>query len=472
MSTSNNYSNQIFKSDANDFRVTNRQGNAFQKFQDPTYLGFKLFFHGIGIGVNNKENDRLDANPDTLKNVTNTSGLFGHKDNVGSARYYLNKIGDSARLQMLDDLQNMIIKVNTEFPWYFQTIEGLDEAWKRDFAAIKFKKTIKIGCLESLDLRITAIMDLYRKIAFDWTNRREILTGNLRKFSVSIMVYDNRNFRRDLGADLERRDASAGMVDYTDINKQKTEENISMLGDDFSNTNQIMFNLHKCQFLPDESVDVFSSVSNVTNQQASQSISFTYEIIEEDNIYRILGSLSENPKYYYVRDYLNKELVYLTSVASTNSPLPPNDLIRQPVGADNPNLAQNAPLESASTFPAEAQRNQYEDSRTPPTLLESIGNRIQNSDAARTLDNIFGDIGDVQGNNFTKSDAELGNVYGFNTNTDILSGNSIIADIGNNLARDISGAAANAVTTRLNSLFLGNVYGFSPRTDLNSTDLI
>ena len=46
---------------------------------------------------------------------------------------------------------------------------------------------------------MTALMDLYRKIVYDWKHRRIVLPDNLRYFDMSIKVYDLRNLQKNPG---------------------------------------------------------------------------------------------------------------------------------------------------------------------------------------------------------------------------------------------------------------------------------
>ena len=177
--SNNQYS--IINEDSRNFRSGNT-GASINKtlslFQDPAYLGFKLSF----VGIDDEEH----------------GGLLGGASNKNSARYYLKQIGDDARFYMLDTFVKLLKDVNSSYPWYWQQVSGLDEAWKRmDISKPHFHKQIGIECMESLDFRVSALVDLYRKAAFDWTNRREILTDNLRHFEMDITVYDNRQFILD-----------------------------------------------------------------------------------------------------------------------------------------------------------------------------------------------------------------------------------------------------------------------------------
>ena len=396
------------------FKVGTGKGDFLKMYQDPTSLGFKLFF----INIADAKNDRTPQPISQLDTVTtiNSTGLFGNEDNPNSALYYLKSIGDNARVEMLKDFKALLSQLNTLYPWYFQTIEGLSEAWSRDYTVAKFKKEITIQCLEAIDLRITALMDLYRKVAYDWKHRRAILPDNLRKFDLSIKVYDIRNFQRNPGKYLENNNT----------NENKRIENTEFLGNDFTDTTQVTFNLSQCEFMPDDSGAVFDGVSNATYDHATQVIKFSYENIEEDNIYRSLVALS-GKSHYYVKDYLRKELQFLNStgqnINSLGKEVMPNDL-----GQNNPNY--NTLDTSSQTL---------EDQNI--SLNEKIGNVYGIDTSSQTLEDrrrFF-----VEQSNRAKQ--ELGSLF-------------------DDLTQNVSAEAANLVRNRLTSLYLGNVYGFSAST--------
>ena len=155
-------------------------------FQDPTCLGFKLLF--------------LFDQPD--------SGLLSTVAHPNTAMGYLERIGDTERAYYLRQFVNLLRDINTQCPWYWQTVEGLDAAWKRGFEDDEFKpkyekgvQKLTIGCLESVDLRVTALMDLYRKACFDWEYKRAVVPWNLRLFTTRLYVYELRTFNRNLPRD-------------------------------------------------------------------------------------------------------------------------------------------------------------------------------------------------------------------------------------------------------------------------------
>jgi len=309
-------------------------------FQDPTYLGFKLFFHGIGQETNTNSG-------------INSSGLLGPEDNPNSALFYLKQLeGETgARFNMLKDFKALLIRINTEFPWYFQSIEGLEDAWKRDINKPKFMKELTITCLESIDLRITGLMDLYRKVVYDWKNRRYVLPDNLRHFEMTIKVFDNRNFGieeyltknvSDDAKDIKKAISDAKSLIPKSRSAKATE---LFLGTEVeTERTQLSFDFNFCEFVPDESSAVLSGVSNVTNNQASQKIKIKYENIEENNLYKSLIALGTKKEFYYVKDYIRLELDTLQLGANADFLNPISDVL---VTAGN-EIAANVSQRAAS----------------------------------------------------------------------------------------------------------------------------
>ena len=435
------YTDKLPKNENNIFKKQPRNDDFMSLFQDPTTLGFKLFFFNIGgatkdVGLKLKDlkslfkkgasvKDRLDSafkNVGTFVDTTpiiNATGLFGNALNPNSALYYLDKMGDTARYDMLVDFIETLSKINSEYPWYFQSVSGLNEAWSRDYSKAKFKKEITIACLESIDLRMTALMDLYRKIAFDWKNRRAILPENLRQFEMSIKVYDMRRFKT-------KPNEILGVP--TEFNSNNLKLNSAFLGEDYTNTTQITFNLGHCEFLPDESGAMLGDVSNVAYENAAQSIKISYSSIEEDNLYRILASLSTTKKYYKVNDYLKKEMSFLQSNED-----PAKDLTFSPPGVQG-------------IF---------------GSLIDDITKNIS-SKAAGLVKNKL-------------SSLFLGNVYGFSAANLIGNAQSLIADAPGRLINNLRSKKADKGSDALGSIFpptsetpdpddLGNIYPNIPET--------
>jgi hypothetical protein len=111
------------------------------------------------------------------------------------------------RANTLKQFQILLNNINSNSPWFFQSIQGLDKLEQialsgfqdeRGFdsfdPARTNEKTLTIECLESLNLRMTALANLYNQATFDADNMRWLVPRNLRKFTMWIYVTEIRNF--------------------------------------------------------------------------------------------------------------------------------------------------------------------------------------------------------------------------------------------------------------------------------------
>lgn len=340
----------------NRFAKTNLDtvSDRWERFQDPTILGFKIFFDFVTedshlllgpvypeatvvptikpdtrpstAGANDAGMSPVMGLPQQQQGVWNNPGTPPPEDpnkdkgNVkveqvdittappNSALRYLLLIGDAERAGYLLSFQKLLQKMSSEAPWFFQSIEGLEDAWKHGYgdefrASLPKERQLIINTLdETVDLRITALMDLYRKACFDWPNRREIVPRNLRRFNVNIYIYEARsiNYYGDPGNPAKQTtledsknpylttvttqnkgefDKVFGSIDY-----QGPAPRIEMVNDNIS---RVMFNFSLCEWNPDESTGIFSGLSNKELGVKSQKLVFTYRNVIEQNRYNI-----------------------------------------------------------------------------------------------------------------------------------------------------------------------------------------
>lgn len=168
----------------------------FADLQDPTFMSFKInFFPDLGIGA--------------LDDLYSSSGLFrpdGWSTKFeftygDSAQEYLRNIGSPVRQHYHRAFTNMLWNLQEKSPWYFQSIQGLGDLYTFDMAQ-NFRgkdKVLTIECLESIDMRVSYLADLYRNFAFDLKNMREILPINLRTFNMEVHVLEFRRFNTTFG---------------------------------------------------------------------------------------------------------------------------------------------------------------------------------------------------------------------------------------------------------------------------------
>jgi hypothetical protein len=247
----------------------------YGKYNDPTYLGFVLLFNDY--------------------DVKQSPLLVRDAEQVGSALNYLAANNQKARFEYLKMFQELLLDTNYWMPWYWQSIEGIDKIWDYKGLADPYKggndSRVKITTLESIDLRITALMDLYRKACFDYEFRREIIPSNLRKFQVTVFIQEIRNIQVDVGTignainmvnQVTQAFGPPGVSSLSipiETPGMKAARETAQIVNEFGAN--MMFTLAKCEFDSDKSFGNFATVTNVAPEPASQVIEFTYDTIDE-----------------------------------------------------------------------------------------------------------------------------------------------------------------------------------------------
>lgn len=263
---------------------------------DPTYLGFSVYFDFV-----------------------NSPLLFVSDDNALEGDYaykYLSEVSPQ-RAELLKIFVNSLQYLQNNKPYVFQTIEGLDRCWNiatdlKDAYMGGDEAKIGITCLESVDMRMTALMDLYRKIVFDTNGRREIVPKNLRMFKCTIIVQEIRRFKTltdiirgqqdDTSSNFGQNNfisptTASGLFNAQTLNliaSGDQDDPISLWVND--NCSQVVFNLDFCEFMPEAASVVFTAFNNAGEKTPNGSkIGFTYEKVSEVNRYATMeGDLSSD----------------------------------------------------------------------------------------------------------------------------------------------------------------------------------
>lgn len=192
-------------------------------FDEPTYLTFRIEFDfskdliqnnastsdasGALIGV-----DAFNYMPEPLLSL-NTSGK-----SYSTYNYLLSALGEQRRAAYIKQFVNSLHDIQYNYPFYFTTIEGLDtltqintERGIRLLDGDNNKLTIK--CLEGLDQKITQLMQLYRKAAWDDVYQRWILPDMMRFFTLRIYVSEMKLFHTMSKSSNKRK--GAFVVDFS-----------------------------------------------------------------------------------------------------------------------------------------------------------------------------------------------------------------------------------------------------------------
>ena len=177
--------------------------NLGNEFDTPSVKYFKIFFHFGDLEAYSSSNPGLYSSVFTDAGLLAPTFLLNNTDykfepiregmtdyqyyRFNSAWAYLKNNGEEERAALLQYFIQLLSDVSSNFPWYFQSIEGLDTAVERVISDKEFKidedrKKISIKCLpDAFDDRIGTLLDLYRAITWSWSTKRMILPANLRK---------------------------------------------------------------------------------------------------------------------------------------------------------------------------------------------------------------------------------------------------------------------------------------------------
>jgi len=167
------------------------------RFDQPTYLSFKLIFgQGEDAYYNTAaQNINYDRMPHPLFAPKGNDAI---EDRLNySAIDYLYDANEYTRARMLEEFIQKFNIMQNEFQWYFQKIDGVADLLKIDPTKgirVTSDKRLTLTTLEGLDLRMSHILNLYRKIAWDDTYQRWVLPDMMRYFTLKIFITEFRTF--------------------------------------------------------------------------------------------------------------------------------------------------------------------------------------------------------------------------------------------------------------------------------------
>jgi len=297
-------------------------GGVILEWQDPTYLGFQWRILNTTDYTRASGQLDLDYFP---------QGLFLSDDDPDSAYSYFIRTNQGSRAAMIKEFRTGFIQLLKEAPWYFTKVSGLADIWKiAPGNSYRGKdKKITIETEEAIDLKITYLMDLYRKAVFDPVWMRYALPENQRMFAMELVVAEVRPMQTTLKhwTDLNAGSSNPGII-LNDIgNLFQTAGNFTdRLGDagtigtglanvglsavagqlglraPWSTTTFLSFRFDQCTF------DVFNSAPNylesvgkIADTKATNNIIINTPFISEVNSYGLLGAVLKDS--YYSGDY-------------------------------------------------------------------------------------------------------------------------------------------------------------------------
>jgi len=170
-------------------------GKLTKNFDEPTYWTFYVNFRPANT---NLEFTNYDKMPHPLfENVKPQDDINAR--NFYSTRQFLRDSNEFVREQMLIEFIEKWNVLQSDFQWYFQNISGIDSLLKVDpKRGIRVPKDgkVTIKMLEGLDMRVSHLLNLYKKIAWDDVYQRWILPDMMRYFMMDIYITEFRIFHQ------------------------------------------------------------------------------------------------------------------------------------------------------------------------------------------------------------------------------------------------------------------------------------
>jgi len=217
----------------NNFRrveILTKENSFSKRFDEPTYFSFKLLFsQDDDRAYNDANNNNYNLMPHplfgigtpgtTIPSLDFTSGKPGRPPTPGgipfltyttqptntdfyySAINYLQNANEPIRAELLREFILKFRELENNYQYYFQSIEGISELLKINTTngqRITSDKKISVTCLEGLDLRMSYLLNLYRKIAWDDVYQRWILPDMMRYFTLKIYLAEFRTFHQSV----------------------------------------------------------------------------------------------------------------------------------------------------------------------------------------------------------------------------------------------------------------------------------
>ncbi len=280
--------NDIIKRFVNPASSISGGGNGVTSLDDPTYLGFSLRFDILSPLFNGAANGQIEKPPSENPVFDAVSGALSGRGQAApvngdaadqdsslsipsseSAIGYLKTIGEVTRANYLKSFVQGLREINEFRPYYWQTIDGLTDAWSKTLdindpyvGSANETEGITIGCLEAIDLKVSALFNLYKAAIYDAEYRRMILPKNLMQFRVYIDVHEIRKF-------------SSTQTWLSKLNLSDSNDDVDRFLNE--NTSKITFVFEDCVWVPSESGKVFENVTNAGgNTMAATSMKWQY----------------------------------------------------------------------------------------------------------------------------------------------------------------------------------------------------
>ena len=255
-----------------------KDGDPRMRYDEPLVVYFRLFFYFNNSHGENRQSDKsnglpfsnnllgLDNDFERLLETPSATSTEGYSAFVGAntAYNFLLANDEIERADYLKQFIYLLSEINTNSPWYWQSIGGLDGAieqkWIED-GKMSEGKNITITCLpDAIDGRISTLLDLYRSATYSNQRMVSIVPANLRKFDMGVYVFATTN------SSIHKLKSGK----YATIDPNPTNSNEFIASSKY-------FEFHNCEIDYNTSKDAFSEISNVEGSELVHKLVINYD---------------------------------------------------------------------------------------------------------------------------------------------------------------------------------------------------
>lgn len=278
-------------------------------YQDPTFLSFVILFNvsdhtnspllsGAAeefyvnqLGATKKPPEAVKKN----SKDTNRLSALSSSGTSGSIKFY------EERLEALVKFKTALLDINRNTPWFFQGLQGVDRAITNFNPTTPYyggdDAKLTLSCLESINLRVSGLMHLYRKAVFDEVKWNWILPENLRKFSMIVYVTEVRkiqNMSKITLSGVPKKIDLAAIKGFPGNMKPSLGVDNSNKGISGSNNRPFfMFRFGECEFALNTGSEIFGDLTKNPGEQARQTIEMQYEVVDSMDARVLNGIVSD-----------------------------------------------------------------------------------------------------------------------------------------------------------------------------------
>lgn len=248
------------------------------RYDEPLRVYFRLFFYFNNSHGENRQSDKsnglpfsnnllgLDNDFERLLETPSATSTDGYSAFVGAntAYNFLLANDEIERADYLKQFIYLLSEINTNSPWYWQSIGGLDGAIEQKWieeGKMNEDRSITITCLpDAIDGRISTLLDLYRSATYSNQRMVSIVPANLRKFDMGVYVFATTN------SSIHKLKSGK----YATIDPNPTNSNEFIASSKY-------FEFHNCEIDYNTSKDAFSEISNVEGSELVHKLVINYD---------------------------------------------------------------------------------------------------------------------------------------------------------------------------------------------------